>query len=171
VLKREAPQNWKQIKAPSRENCWLSSGIIYCTRTSAQLCGIQTHNLARPQESNRQQVQPHFWTLKKQAIKLRHKNPSLRIAIGARTDWSIMDLNTAAGCFWLILWDSKDAPRMYYYIMYAELLLCATATAPADARCHLMSPQGFAAVGSWAPMSLSPLAVAFGARTLHSAKK
>jgi hypothetical protein len=42
-----------------------------------------------------------------------------------------MDLNTGAGSFRLILSDSKDAPM--YIIMYAELLLCATATTPADA--------------------------------------
>ena len=107
---------------------------------------------------------------RKQAIKGTRTRHSESQSVQGQTG-QFMDLNTAAGCFWLILWDSKDAPRMYYYIMYAELLLCATATAPADARCHLMSPQGFAAVGSWARMSLSPLAVAFGARTLHSAKK
>ena len=65
---------------------------------------------------------------RKQAIKGTRTRHSESQSVQGQTG-QFMDLNTAAGCFWLILWDSKDAPRMYYYIMYAELLLCATATA------------------------------------------
>jgi len=88
---------------------------------------------------------------------------SVSYAIDVRTDWSIMYLNTAAGCFWLLS-DSKDAPM--YYMMYAELLLW-YCNYTGRCRCHLMSAQGFAAVGR----SKEYMSVAFGARTLHSAKK
>ena len=100
-----------------------------------------------------------LWTLKKQAI----EGTRIRqLCIDVRTDWSIMYLNTAAGCFWLLS-DSKDAPM---YMMYAELLLW-YCNYTGRCRCHLMSAQGFAAVGR----SKEYMSVAFGARTLHSAKK
>jgi len=48
---------------------------------------IQTLNLVHPQESNRQQLQFYFWTLKKQAI----EGTRIRqLWIDVRTDWSIM---------------------------------------------------------------------------------
>jgi len=91
----------------------------------------QTLNLVHPQESNRQQLQSYFWTLKKQAI----EGTRIRqLCIDVRTDWSIMYLNTAAGCFWPLS-DSKDAPM---YMMYAELLLW-YCNYTGRCRCHLMS--------------------------------